>query len=176
MNIDIYKIIGYIFALLPMILRYVVNFHKLEVYIGNTKKALLDQVRMFISISVSNEFNYNNEIVELNGDFKSRLQDKISNYLYSNTSQVLDLTKITRRAKRAIWWIRCLKYVLFSSSSLTIITFIIFHFFFSDEIKLEIWIYIIIALFVLIFITWLIKEIFFDRFNKLCEIYEIERN
>lgn len=169
------KVGAFIISIIPLVLRFSINFKKEEASISNNKKYLLDQIRAILSLDFANSIQFNDSIVELDRDFYLKLQDKFNEFLYSQTTKFQDFYKANRRGSQAIAWIRCLKYLLVLSSIISILLFALIILIQGKNIDILRWYFYFVVIALLIIITWIIKERLVDSFNNLCSKYEVER-
>lgn len=162
-------------SFLPLLLRGTINFTKQELGISNNRKALLNQIRIGLSVEFAKNIQFEDDIVQIDDDFRSKFREYVNDFLYVNSSNLEDFNKANGKSKRAIKLIRVLKYSLVIS---TIASFIFYVLLQIDAIKIaELFWYIVFLGFVIfISIIWFWKERSVDIFNNLCLNYEVERN
>jgi hypothetical protein len=171
----IWKLGAFIISLIPLLLRFFINFKQEETCISNNKKYLLDQIRANLSTDHANSIVFNEDIVTIDKDFYSKLQDKFHELLSSQTIKFYDFFKALRIGNLAIKWIRCLKYLLVISSSISILLFTLILLINGKNINILKWYIYFVGIASIIIITWIIKERLVDSFGNLCIKYEIER-
>lgn len=172
---SIYKIGGYVIPLIPLLLTFFLNFKKEEAIIANNKRNLLNQIRIVLSTDLANSIVFDENIIEIDEDFYSKLQNKFNELLYSQTIKLFDFYSAIHLSSLAIKWIRYLKNLLIYAPIITIVVFSAVLILQKGDINILCWVIYFVAITVLILITLKIKENFVDSFNDLLNKYEIER-
>lgn len=171
---SIYKIAGYVISLIPLLLTFLLNFKKEEASIANNKKNLLNQIRVVLSTDYANSIVFEENIIETDDDFYSKLQNKFNELLYSQTNKFFDFYNAIHLGSLAIRWIRYLKHLLVYASALSLIVFTVVLVLQKGSINILGWVVYFAGVTLLILITLIIKEIYVDSFSNLCYKYEIE--
>lgn len=173
-DITLSQIWPYFISILPLAFRYLINFRNQEINIIKHKKELLRIISFNTSINFGNSLEFNEDIIEIDDDFKSLITDKVNNYLFTITDQLASFYSASLRAKRAILWIRILKYNLVCIPLLLLIIYVLFYFIIKS-ITIH-WLICFISGLGILIINWIIMEIHSDKFNSLCNQFEVERN
>jgi len=163
-----------ILSIIPLIVRAIINFSKEEKAVTNNRKNLLNQIRVALSLEFSRNLHFENAVVQINDDFRSKLREYMNDFLYTNTSVIADFNLAIKKCKCAITWIRFFKY------SLVVVAFLSFALFVLSKLVVEFtpswWYgYFLFAVFTLV-VFWFCRERAIDTFNNMCVKYEIERN
>ena len=130
---------------------------------------------MVLSTDHANSIVFEENIIEIDEDFYSKLQNKFNELLYSQTNKFFDFHNAIHLGNLAIKWIRYLKNLLIYAPIITIIVFSAVLILQKGDFNILGWAIYFVAVTVLILITLKIKEYFVDSFNDLLNKYEIER-
>jgi hypothetical protein len=160
-------------SLLPLIFRAVINFAEEEKAVTNNRKYLLNQIRIALSMEFSKSLQFEDSIVQIDDDFRSKLRENMNDFLYTNTLNLTDFNRANRKSKNAINWIRVFKYSLVTSTFLSFALYILAIS--SIELRLDCWYNYFLGLVFILIMVWFCKERSVDTFNNMCVKYEIER-
>lgn len=167
--------IPFVLSLLPLVLRGITNFGKEEKNISNNRKSLLDQIRIGLSVEFSKNVQFDDDIIQIDEDTRSKLRESMNDFLYVNTSNLLDFNQANRNSKLAINWIRTLKYSLVIGTILSFALYVLIIVSIIDVAENQ-WYFYFLGVGLAIAFIWILKERTIDVFNNLCVKYEVERN